>query len=154
LVPRFLVFGGKSEPGGELEQIGSLIVLSCGPIFRVFFYVSSANMRRLQSGVIVFLLGVSATAVVAEDGIWTPAPMFAQVERACIRQYRCVVPLSLRYNANQRVVSTPERTVYGICSAGDNLPLGSPKDACNVCLTNPPPDRCEWHVEKTNLLLR
>jgi len=116
--------------------------------------VPSANMRRLYLSIMAFFAGVSATAVVAADGIWTPAPMFAQVELACIRQYTCVVPLSVRFNSNQRVVSTPERTVYGICSAGDNVPLGSPKDACNVCLTNPPPDRCEWHIEKTNLLLR
>jgi hypothetical protein len=46
-------------------------------------------------------------------------------------------------NADTKIVSTPLKLVWGVCSAGSG-----PVDSCNVCNTNPPTEKCEWSVQK------
>lgn len=78
----------------------------------------------------------------AETGAWTPASSFSQLNVACSRKYTCGPKEDVIYSADSKVVQTAPKTVWGVCSAGTG-----PIDTCNICLTNPPTERCEWHVE-------
>ena len=104
---------------------------------------------RLPLAISVFALGASTTAVTADDGMWAPSSAITQIEQACMRVYTCTPPLSVTtYRTNQKIVSTTSRTVFGVCSAGDSPSERSRVGSCSVCLTTPPADRCEWHIEK------
>ncbi len=107
-------------------------------------------MRRLPFAISAFALGISATAVTADDGIWSPSSTITQINLACGRMYVCTPPLSVTYRANQKIVSTPPRMIFGVCSAWDERSESGRADSCNICVTNPPADRCEWHIEKSN----
>jgi hypothetical protein len=115
----------------------------------------SANANALSGlgwpfAIAAFLLGISATAVIAEDGTWTPSSNIIQIDKACTRFYTCTPPLSVIYKPNQKIVSTYPRMVFGVCSAGDGPGERGRVGSCTVCLTTPPADRCEWHIEKGN----
>jgi hypothetical protein len=85
---------------------------------------------------------VGVTAVKAEVGAWsTEDTIFTQVNVFCIRNYICGPAEDVLYSADQRIVSTSSKPVRGVCSAD-----GGPADSCNVCLTNPPTEKCEWHL--------
>jgi hypothetical protein len=68
----------------------------------------------------------------------------------CYRIYRCVSSAeahgqqTMNDPACKRVYHYPpaRRQVTGVCSAGSG-----PADSCNVCLTNPPNDPCEYHYK-------
>jgi hypothetical protein len=104
--------------------------------------------RGWPFAIAAFLLGISATAVIAGDGIWTPSSDIIQIDKACSRFYTCTPPLSVTYKPNQKIVSTYPRMVFGVCSAGDGPGERGRVGSCSICLTTPPPDRCEWHIEK------
>jgi len=108
-------------------------------------------MRRLLFAISALVLGISATAVTADDGMWTPSSAITQIEQACMRVYTCTPPLSVTtYRTNQKIVSTGSRTVFGVCSAGDSPSERERTSSCNICLTTPPAERCEWRIEKVD----
>jgi hypothetical protein len=80
-------------------------------------------------------------AAFAEDGVWVPEDSFAQINAFCTRVYRCTPPQDILHGSDTKVVSTAPKLLTGVCSAG-----GGPADSCNECLTNPPTDKCEWHL--------
>ena len=84
---------------------------------------------------------VLPSAILAEDGVWTPEDSFAQVNVFCTRVYTCGPVEDILHSEDTQVVSTPRKLVQGVCSAG-----GGAADSYNECLTNPPQDRCEWHL--------
>lgn len=90
----------------------------------------------------VSVVVTTAAVVFANDGVWTTTETFAQANVACFRVYTCWPASDILHDASTHVVSTPPKTVWGVCSAG-----GGPVDSCNVCLTNPPTEKCEWHLE-------
>ena len=131
------------------------------------FRTLGSEMRVLQFAISAFLLGMSATAVIADDGFWTADTAFTQVEAACMRQYTCGIPLSVYNGANRAVIATSPRMMFGVCTAGEDSrsasepvdtrskrapfgtrPTTTPVKSCDICLTNPPADRCEWRIVK------
>jgi hypothetical protein len=105
--------------------------------------------RGRPFAIAAFVLGISATGVTAADGIWTASSQIVQIDKACMRVYTCTPPLSATtYRTNQKIVSTPLRTVFGVCSAGDGPGERGRVGSCSICLTTPPADRCEWRIEK------
>lgn len=88
------------------------------------------------------VLAASVALASAESGVWTPASNFAQLNVACTRVYTCGPVGDVMRSADTRLVTTPPQTVWGVCAAG-----GGAIDSCNVCLTNPPDEPCEWHIE-------
>jgi hypothetical protein len=89
----------------------------------------------------VIILGFSAAY--AETGMWSPDSQFAQANVACARKYTCGPSKDIMHGADTKIVSTPPKLVWGVCSAGTG-----PVDSCNVCNTNPPTEQCEWTVQK------
>jgi hypothetical protein len=84
-----------------------------------------------------------ATNTKADDGVWsTDDSTFAQANVFCTRTYVCVPAQDVVYGADKKIASTPPQLVRGVCSAD-----GGPADSCNTCLTIPPTDKCEWHLE-------
>jgi hypothetical protein len=77
----------------------------------------------------------------AESGQWIADSQFAQVNVACSRVYYCKPGQDILHSADTKVVTTPNKLVWGVCSAGDG-----PVDSCNVCLTTSPGEPCQWHV--------
>ena len=100
--------------------------------------------RRFMLVSFTVLFGVGHAAVVeAEEGLWsTDESIFAQMNVFCTRTYVCGPSTDIVYGSDKKVVSTSPRLVQGVCSTGNG-----PIDSCNVCLTNPPTERCEWHLE-------
>jgi hypothetical protein len=47
------------------------------------------------------------------------------------------------FSADMQMSITPPKISHGICGAGSGPPGG-----CNVCITNPPSEKCEWDVQK------
>jgi hypothetical protein len=90
----------------------------------------------------VSLWFMSAVSAVAEIGDWTTEETFAQANVACFRVYKCGPNEDVMYGGDKKIVASTPRTVWGICSAA-----GGPPDSCNECLTNPPADACEWHLQ-------
>lgn len=86
------------------------------------------------------LFGASSRA---DDGVWQAASNFAQVNVACTRTYTCGPAKDIMHSADMKVVATDTKLVWGVCSAGQG-----PVDGCNVCLTNPPKDKCTWSLQK------
>lgn len=83
------------------------------------------------------------SAALADEGIWTTGSQFAQANVACMRTYTCGPAKDIMHSADMKVVSTEPKLVWGVCSAGQG-----PVDGCNVCLTNPPKDKCIWSLKK------
>jgi hypothetical protein len=83
------------------------------------------------------------TPGLGETGIWSSTDITAQVNVACTRVYTCGPAEDIMHSADQKIVATPRKLVWGVCSAGTG-----PPDSCNDCLTNPPTDQCEWYSEK------
>lgn len=81
------------------------------------------------------------TAAVAEDGVWVTEDSFAQVNAYCTRVYKCAPSRDVLHGSDTRLVLSSPKLVTGVCSAG-----GGAVDSCNECLTNPPTDKCEWHL--------
>lgn len=96
---------------------------------------------RFLASVILLTAGVAMSAH-GEDGTWSPTDTTAQVNVACTRVYTCGPNQDVMYGGNKRLVATPNKLVWGVCSAGSG-----PVDSCNVCLTNPPAEKCQWHLE-------
>ena len=64
-------------------------------------------MRRLPFAIGAFVLGISASAVTADDGFWTEGVAFTQLDAvACMREYTCGAPLGVYYNGGQTVLAT------------------------------------------------
>lgn len=100
-------------------------------------------MKRMALGLFVSIVAVASFApATAEDGVWTPDDNFSQVNVACTRVYTCGPISSVMYGDDKKLVSTAPKIVWGVCSAGDG-----PVDSCNACLTTPPTEKCEWHLE-------
>lgn len=97
---------------------------------------------RLSIATSVAAVLTTAAVVFAADGVWTTTETFAQANVACFRVYTCGPASDILRDANTHVVSTAPKTVWGVCSAG-----GGAVDSCNVCLTSPPAEKCEWHLE-------
>ena len=80
------------------------------------------------------------------EGAWSPAKDFTSSplvpSAGCARMYYCGPREQIMYDSSCRIVATPAQSVGGVCTAG-----GGPVDSCNACLTNPPSDRCMWHLE-------
>jgi hypothetical protein len=91
----------------------------------------------------ILLTPFSTMSLRAEDGVWSPTNTVAQVNVACTRVYLCTPGKDILHSSETKVTTTPPKLVFGVCSAG-----GGPIDSCNDCLTNPPRDKCEWHLEK------
>ncbi len=102
--------------------------------------VSEVDVRSLAFAVCLSVCTI--WPAFAEDGVWTPTDTVAQVNVACTRVYTCGPAKPVMYGADKRLVATGNKLVWGVCSAG-----GGPVDSCNVCVTNPPKERCEWHTE-------
>ena len=81
------------------------------------------------------------SAILADDGVWQAEESFAQVNVLCTRVYTCGPANDILHSEDTQVISTPPKLVSGVCSAGEGA-----ADSCNVCLTNPPQDKCEWHL--------
>lgn len=78
----------------------------------------------------------------AETGRWAANSAFAQINVFCQRLYTCSPAQDILYDSKKKLVVTGPKTVRGVCSAGSG-----PVDACNECLTNPPNEACEWHLQ-------
>jgi hypothetical protein len=91
--------------------------------------------------VLSFPVALVAAGVAADEGTWRPEEPFAQVNVFCTRVYSCGPTYDILHSGETKVISTSPKAVPGVCSAG----VG-PADSCNECLTNPPPDKCEWHL--------
>jgi hypothetical protein len=93
---------------------------------------------------VVFLsltMVLASSAGLAEEGLWRAETAFSQVNVFCIMVYTCGPANDIMHSGDTKVVSTSPKVVRGVCSAGTG-----PIDSCNLCLTNPPPDKCEWHL--------
>jgi hypothetical protein len=91
---------------------------------------------------LIFTTGCFAvTAAIAEEGVWTTENTFAQFNVFCTRVYTCVPASDILHGSDTKVIVTSPKSVRGVCSAGDG-----PVDSCNDCLTNPPEEKCEWHL--------
>ena len=96
----------------------------------------------MQKQIIVLSVFVVFSSISwAEDGVWTTDDSFAQINVFCTRMYKCVPGVDVLHGSDTKIISTPPKIVQGVCSAG-----GGPADSCNDCLTNPPSDKCEWHL--------
>ncbi len=89
------------------------------------------------------LTAASLADVRAEDGVWSPEQNFTQVNVACARVYTCGPAADILHDAETKLVPSAPKLVWGVCSAGSGA-----TDSCNECGTNPPSERCEWHLEK------
>jgi hypothetical protein len=80
----------------------------------------------------------------SHKGEWFPEKSFTHINIACFRKYNCDVKESWIFAADQKKVSNPPfKQVTGVCSAD-----GGAIDSCNTCLSNPPKEQCEVHLEK------
>lgn len=93
--------------------------------------------------ILISITGATATAAFSEEGVWTPDDTFAQVNVFCTRVYKCGPASDIVYGGDKKLVSSSPTLVKGVCSAA-----GGAADSCNECLTNPPKEKCEWHLEK------
>ena len=89
--------------------------------------------------VLVCLLATSASA--ATPGVWQKAGPSAQLATRCLQVWECVPISAIAYGADRVLRTTPNQSTVGVCSAG-----GGAVDGCNVCLSSPPRQRCEWSV--------
>ncbi len=81
-----------------------------------------------------------------EEGVWSPQDRFMQINVGCMRVYTCGPEAAIMHSAEKDVSSSAPKESFGVCSAG-----GGAIDACNVCLTTPPAEKCEWHlIDKAN----
>jgi hypothetical protein len=90
---------------------------------------------------LVLLIGEAAEAC-AEEGVWTPNDDFAQINVFCTRVYKCGPSTDIVYGGDKKLVFSSPKLVQGVCSAS-----GGAADSCNECLTNPPQEICEWHLQ-------
>src|SRR5450631_2551640 len=85
---------------------------------------------------------VASTVCLADSGTWVKQEDFAQLNVFCQRLYICRPDQDILIGSGSKLVTTPATTVRGVCSAGSG-----PTDSCNECLTNPPSQSCEYHIE-------
>ncbi|MBA8881093.1 hypothetical protein FHW16_004828 [Phyllobacterium myrsinacearum] len=78
----------------------------------------------------------------AEEGVWSPTNVIAQINLGCTRVYTCGPKEDVVHDGAHKVVGNGPKLVIGVCSAGDG-----PIDSCNDCLTTPPTDACDWHLQ-------
>jgi hypothetical protein len=99
-------------------------------------------MKPIVLSITLFITSLVPSGVIAEEGIWVPESNFAQVNVACIRTYTCTPKTDVMYGGEKKLVHSEPRLVTGVCNVG-----GGPADSCNECMTTPPSETCEWHLE-------
>ena len=115
---------------------------------------TAGDIMRIQLPItaLILFIGVplaSARADCPPDvnrGAWSPESNFTAnpiPSLGCYRMYICGPEQQVMYDANCRLAATPPLGVTGVCTAG-----GGDISSCNACLTNPPSDPCQWHLEQ------
>jgi hypothetical protein len=85
---------------------------------------------------------VAADPPTHSPGQWVQHGDFAQANVACIQVWRCTQGVDVLHPGGTRIVTTPDKSTIGTCSAG-----GGAADSCNACITGPPTDPCEYWQE-------
>ena len=105
-------------------------------------------MKARSAPVAVTLLLVSSFIIAGElvgdksNGLWV-AGNFFQVNVSCTQAWQCIPGVDVLHDPSTVLVTTPNTSTTGVCSAGDG-----PADTCNVCLANNPKDSCQYWLEK------
>jgi hypothetical protein len=78
-------------------------------------------------------------------GVWKTYGKWTHVNVACLQTYICVPSETMIAPSDTRIVSTPARTVTGVCQADRSDP-----ESCGTCTAEftPPDERCEWRLER------
>jgi hypothetical protein len=75
-------------------------------------------------------------------GQWVKQGDFAQMNVFCRQVWRCTPGVDVLHPGGTRIVTTPDEGTNGTCSAD-----GGAADSCNICVTGPPSDPCEYWQE-------
>jgi hypothetical protein len=95
---------------------------------------------RICACSIILLAAGNASA--PQVGKWAKSGAPAQINTFCVQVWSCGPSHDVVYDASKTLVSTPNDSTRGVCSAG-----GGAIDSCNVCLSSPPTRSCLWHLE-------
>jgi hypothetical protein len=97
----------------------------------------------LRKTLIAATIAISFGALASDTGKWIASGPFAQVNVACSQAWECSAGQDILHGPDTYVWRTSSTVTWGVCSAGDG-----PVDGCNVCLSSPPTDPCEWELRK------